>query len=310
VRFGWRWPTYVHQRRCRAVRGSVDTDVAGAGRQPTDLNDIFSAPPGDPRNAALKAQQAFPTTRYKGGRSYSSGIGDRVNVSAPGDNVLSFQRPFGGAANAVEVVRQGDTSASAPEVAAAAADVLQVARLVGARELVGRDGRHADPRALRDFLAETGSPPPEVPQSDVPVHVGPQVDVANAVETLLARHGEAVAPGVARVAVAQRRQASALGGSTETDTDPTAIALTGRLRKAWITVAPDWTGLPEEGVTYRLAADAGRGARCPRRPGRGCYPPRSLPRRGCRWCRIRCAVSRSPTWLRGTAGCSPRRASP
>ncbi len=281
--------------------GSVDTDVARGSRQPTDLNDvafsdavslvrdsgaidvggstlndIFSAPPGDPRNAALKAQQAFPATRYNGGRSYSSGMGERVNVSAPGDNVLSFQHPFGGAANAVQVVLQGGTSASAPEVAAAAAVVLQVARLVGDRELAGRDGTHADPLAVRDFLTKTSSPMPAVPQSDVPVRVGPQVDVANAVETLLARHGEAVAPGVARVAVAQRRQASALGGSIQTDTNPASIPLTGRLRNALITVAPDWTGLPDKGVTYQLSAAAGPGGKLASTPWARVFPAEVL----------------------------------
>jgi len=67
--------------------------------------------------------------------------------------------------------------------------------------------------------------------------------VGQAVETLLARHDEAVSPDVARVAVVQRQQASALGGSITTMTDPANIPLTGRLLDAWITVrrtGPDW----------------------------------------------------------------------
>jgi hypothetical protein len=260
--------------------GSVDTNVASPGQQPTDindvayssapsldhdsgaidvggstLNDIFSAPPDDPRNASLEAQQAFPTTRYNGGRLYSSGTGSRVNVSAPGDNVLSLAHPFGGTATAVQVLNEGGTSASAPEVAAAAAVVLQAARLTGDRKL------QSDPPAVRRFLAQTGTALPAVPQSDRPLNVGPQVDLGNAVETLFARHGAAVQPGVARVAIAQRQQASALGGSFQTTTDPNNISLAGRLVDAWITITPDWTGLPGKGVTYRLAADtASRGS--------------------------------------------------
>jgi Subtilase family len=255
--------------------GAVATDLAGPGQGPTDindvafssavsrvpdsgsidvggstLNDIFSAPPQDPRNAALKSQQAFPAVRYNGARNYASGFGDRVNLSAPGDNVLSFSHPFGGNAQAVQVGIEGGTSASAPEVAAAAAVVLQVARLT-------HDNAGRDPLSVRKFLAQTGTPLPAVPQSDLPINVGPQIDVGNAVETLFARHGEAASPGAARVAVVQRRQASALGGSITTTTDPSNIPLTGRLLNAWITVSPDWTGLANNGAKFTLAAASG-----------------------------------------------------
>jgi hypothetical protein len=256
--------------------GAVATDLAQAGRPATDLNDvafstaisrvsdsgaidvggstlndIFAAPPGDVRNTALKAQQAFPATRYDGARNYASGFGDRVNVSAPGDNVLSVSHPFGGTAQTVQVGIEGGTSASAPEVAAAAAVVLQVARLTQ------DSGLARSPVAVRGFLAETGTPLPAVPQSDLPLSVGPQVDVGKAVETLLARAGSPSPQSVARVAVVQRQQASALGGTIMTTTDPTNISLTGRLLNAWITIAPDWIGLPRNGVKYTVAAAAG-----------------------------------------------------
>src|SRR5262249_19718350 len=155
-------------------------------------------------------------------------------VSAPGDNVLSFEHPFGGADDAVSVVIEGGTSASTPEAAAAAAVVLQVARLTGDTSLTN------NPLAVRSFLESSGTPPPTVPQSEIPLHIGPQIDVGNAVEELLAAHGRPASPGVARVAVAQRQQASALGGSITTVTDPTNIPLTGRLSDALITIAPDW----------------------------------------------------------------------
>jgi hypothetical protein len=262
--------------------GSVNTDVAPAGKAITDLNDIafssapslvrdsgaidvggstlndiFAAPPGDPRNAALKSQQAFPATRYTGARNYSSGIGSRVNVSAPGDNVVSLAHPFGGAPTDVQVLNEGGTSASAPETAAAAAVVLQVARLTHNTKLQN------DPLAVRSFLSRTGTPLPDVPQSDLPLNVGPQIDLGNAVETLFARAGDAAQPSVARVAVVQRQQASALGGTIQTATDPGNISLAGRLADAWITVSPDWLGVPRSGVTYRLTAGGGVLARTP-----------------------------------------------
>jgi hypothetical protein len=257
--------------------GSVATDVAPPGQQQTDLNDvafssaasrvydtgvidvggstlndIFSAPPNDPRNAALQAQQAFPATRYNGERDYSSGFGSRVNVSAPGDNILSFSHPFGGTPDQVQVNLIGGTSASAPEVAAAAAVVLQVAKLTGHTTLVG------DPLALRDFLEQTATPLPDVPQSDLPIHVGPQVNIGKAVQTLFG-DGESGAPGVLRVAVAQRQAASALGGSFVTATDPYQIPLTGRLAHSLITIAPDWAGLTGRNAhaSFRLAAATG-----------------------------------------------------
>ncbi|HEX9338150.1 MAG TPA: hypothetical protein VF892_19790, partial [Pseudonocardiaceae bacterium] len=109
--------------------GSAATDVAGSRREATSLadvqfatvpsrdvdsgaidvgavtlNDIAAAPPQDPANAALVDRQAFPEVRWDGAADFSSGFGARVNVSAPGDNVLAFEHTAGGAANAVDVV--------------------------------------------------------------------------------------------------------------------------------------------------------------------------------------------------------------
>ena len=110
---------------------------------------------------------------------------------------------------------------------------------------------------MRKFLAQTGSAVAAVPQSDVDLEVGPQVDVGNAVATLLDRAGYHPAAAAPRVAVEQRQQASALGGTISTATDAANVSLSGRLLNAWITVSPDWVGLPASGVTYRLAATTG-----------------------------------------------------
>ncbi len=224
--------------------GSID--VGGS-----TLDDIFSAPPQDPRNKALKSVHAFPTTRFNGARNYSSGFGSRVNVSAPGDNVLSFSHTIGGDAQAVDVVVEGGTSASAPEVAATAAVVQQVARLTGNKKLA------SNPLEMRRYLEQTGTPLPAVPQADRDLHVGPQVDLGAAVTQLYNAAGKQATPSAPRVAVEQRQQASALGGSIRTATDPTNISLDGRLAYAWITISPDWVGLPDSGVTYRLKATQG-----------------------------------------------------
>jgi hypothetical protein len=232
---------------------SRDVDSGAIDVGGTTLDDIFAAPPGNPANTRLAYWHAFPATRYDGGRLYASGFGSRVNVSAPGDSVLSFSHPQGGGATAVEVDEEGGTSASTPQVAAAAAVVLQAARLARHQGLLG------NPLAVRKLLEDTGAQVPAVPQSDTPIHVGPQLDLGQAVQTIFASAGHPAPAGVARVAVEQRQQGSALGGSITTATDPASISLTGRLANAWITISPDWTGLPGAGLSYRLSVDASGG---------------------------------------------------
>lgn len=256
-----------------ATGGSAATDVADSPRQATSLgdvqfssvpsrvvdsgaidvggvtlDDIAAAPPQDPANVALADQQAFPDVRWDGSADFSSGFGSRVNVSAPGDNVLAFQHVPGGAADAVTVDNIGGTSASVQEVGAAAAVVLQTARLTGDRSLT-------DPLALRAYLEHTAKPVPNVPQADQPINVGPQVDLGAAVTRLLARAGFPPQPGVARVAVLQRQNVNGFGAFFSGATDPANIPLRGSAQNDWLTIAPDWIGLPDTGVTYRLSAN-------------------------------------------------------
>jgi hypothetical protein len=228
---------------------SLDFDSGSIDVGGTTLDDINSAPPQDPANADLAAQHAFPETRWNGFTNFASGYGSRVNVAAPSDNVLGFSHPFGGAADSVQVDLTGGTSASAPETAAAVAVVLQVARLTGRP--------FPSPVHVRKFLARTGTPVPMVPQSDVSNSVGPQINVRRAVEKLLEEAGLTVSPSVPRVAVAQRRNYSLFDAAFLTATNPANINLQGpvssadgtntdRNAKAWITIAPDWEGLPPE----------------------------------------------------------------
>ena len=228
---------------------SLDFDSGSIDVGGTTLNDINSAPPQDPANASLAARHAFPETRWNGFTNFSSGYGSRANVSAPSDNVLGFSHPFGGAADAVQINLTGGTSASAPQTAAAAAVVMQVARLTG--------HPFDNARQVRSFLAQTGTPVSTVPQSDVNNFVGPQINVRRAVERLLKRAHLSVGAAVPRVAIAQRRNFSLFDAAFLSATDPSNIdllgtvsaadgAMTGRNAKAWITIAPDWEGLPEE----------------------------------------------------------------
>jgi hypothetical protein len=234
---------------------SADVDSGAIDVGGTTLNDIFSRPPGDPQYAQFASQFAYPETRYNGGQDYSSGFGSRVNISAPSDNVLALARPFYYASyDNVSAYSEGGTSAAAPEVAAGAAIAMQVARLTG--------HPFANARAVRDFLVQTGSPVMQPALTDMPLNVGPQLNVRRAVETLLANAGSNVTPGIARVAIAQRRPAWVFDSGFFTDTDPAYINLQGTDMdgtgpdgsglNAWMTVAPDWTGIPDSSQ-YRLS---------------------------------------------------------
>jgi hypothetical protein len=237
-------PTSLNDVQLSGVPSS-DFDSGSIDAGGTTLDDIFAAPPQD--NPGVTTQQAFPEVRWDGSADYSSGFGPRVNVSAPGDNVAAFEHTQGGAADAVTVVNQGGTSASAQEIGAAAAIVQQAARLTHDQQIT------TNPLALRSYLARTGSRVAAVGQADRALPVGPQLDLGSAVTGLLAAAGYHLQAGVARVAVAQRQPLFQLDTFFSTVTDPAAISLAGVNQNALVTIAPDWTGLPA-GVSYRLYA--------------------------------------------------------
>jgi hypothetical protein len=226
--------------------GSID--VGG-----TTLDDIFAAPQnGSASSAKAQNRLTWPETRWTGFASFSSGFGSRVNISAPSDNVLAMSHAYGGSFepyDAVDVGLQGGTSASAPEVAAVAAVALQLARLTG--------HPFSSPQALRSFLIKTARTVPNVPQADTTVNVGPQVDLGNVVDTLLAQGGKHPSFAAPRVAIAQRAQVADTFDTTfTTDTAPALIDMQGPYTTdldsiAPITIAPDWEGVPA-GAKYRL----------------------------------------------------------
>lgn len=239
---------------------SFDDDSGSIAVGGTTLDDVFAAQPLNPQNSALASQHAFAETRYDGFTDFSSGYGTRVNVAAPADNVVAMFHPPGyNNPSIAHVGLEGGTSASAPEVAAAAAVVRQVARLTG---------QPMTALQVRDFLAKTGDPIPALPQSDVQLTMGTDLNLGHAVETLLAQAGKKLAPSVPRVAIEQRRRigpdtlSSLLDGAFVTDTNPAAIDLQGPLsavdatqtganQEAWITIAPDWESVPSN-TTFQL----------------------------------------------------------
>ncbi|TDP92840.1 S8 family serine peptidase [Labedaea rhizosphaerae] len=246
--------------------GSTPTDVTEDVHATTDIgDDQFSTAPTKVLDSGAIAvggttlddtlavsQQAggaaahnptFATTRTDGGGGFSSGFGTRVDVSAPSDGILVVEHSQHGGAQDVTPVLNGGTSASAPMTAAAAAVVLQSAKLTG---------RSLSPAEVRSLLQRTARPVASPPQMDRPVTVGPQLDVTAAVQSVLGGHA---APAIARLSVAHRVTIGGLGGSylenadggrIDLDTDGTGQGLAGP-----VTVGADVVGAPAK-ASYAL----------------------------------------------------------
>lgn len=224
----------------------VDDGVIAAGSTTTD--DVLSS---DDIRAGT-----YPTTRYNGGTAYASGFGSRVDLSAPGDNLPAFIHSYGrtSTAQSVGVVLNGGTSASAPEIAAAMADVQQAAAATGTT---------LTPSRLRHVLESTARPVTQTPQADQDLHVGPQLDVTRAFEKVLSRKFD-IPTGVVRMSVAERQLIPTTSATAfEEDTNPDAIDLagpadgngqsSGQNAVSPITFGLDLTG-NTQGLHYRLTA--------------------------------------------------------
>ncbi|MGW7521927.1 S8 family serine peptidase [Streptomyces sp. NPDC054783] len=230
----------------------LDSGAIAAGGTTTD--DTLSVPPQN--GSAASDNGTWATTRLNGSGIFSSGFGTRVDVSAPSDGIPAFEHQ-GRTAQSVKEVLSGGTSASAPEIAAAAAVVLQASRLTG---------QHPSPDDVRSLLEHTGRAVPTPPQIDQPLHVGPQLDVTAAVQAVLAKahggHADTDTPRIVRLSVAHRQTIGGLGGSYLEATDPGRIDLTGPSTGAAatgeglvgpVTIGADVTGLSDrEGVSYAL----------------------------------------------------------
>ena len=201
----------------------------------TTLDDTLAVPGGH--------NPTFAATRTDGSGEFSSGFGSRIDVSAPSDGIPAFEHARGGTAEQVLTVNTGGTSASAPMTAAAAAVVLQAARLTGA---------HPSPDDVRSLLERTGRAVATPPQADQSLHVGPQIDVTAAVNTMLRQRDTRIVG----MSVAHRQTTGALGGTFIEVTDPTTIDLagpsnTGEGLVGPVTIAADVTG-PAQHADYVL----------------------------------------------------------
>jgi len=255
--------------------GSTPTEVATPGARTTNIADdqlsttptvvtdsgaidVGSTTTDDTLASGASSVGAYPETRYDGGADFSSGFGSRVDLAAPGDNLPALMHLCDGTCASpsdVTIELNGGTSASAPEVAAAAADVLQAAKATG---------RSLTPAQVRDVLERTGRPLTQTPQTDQPLRMGTQLDVTAAVESVLATKFPLPTTAV-RMSVAQRQEIGSLGASFVEETDPNAIDLSGPLDQlnrpsgqdetAPITFGLDLTGAHQPGsqaLRYRL----------------------------------------------------------
>jgi hypothetical protein len=246
--------------------GSTPTDIAPSQAQTTSIDDdaLSTTPTRVPDTGAIAAggttlddtlaqgangPATTAETRLSGFGSFSSGFGSRVDLSAPSDNILAFSHAVGGSAQGVDVSLNGGTSASAPEIAAAAAVVLQAGRL---------DGRQLSPQQVRDLLEQTGRAVPTPPQIDRSLHVGPQIDVTAAAEQALGRKAPE-RPALVRLSVAHRVTDGGLGGTFLEGTDQNRIDLgdmasggNGEGLVGPVTFAGDVTGLNGAQASYSL----------------------------------------------------------
>jgi Subtilase family len=232
----------------------ADSGALAVGGVTTD--DIFSSPPQS--GGTLSRLGQFPATRFNGSGGFSSGFGSRVNISAPSDAIAAFIHspcfagPLCGPSDVIAVLN-GGTSASAPMTAAAAAVVVQVARLTHQR---------LTPMQVRDLLVRTARPTTDAPQTDRSLHVGPQLDVTAAVESLTGTDKKTTG-SIVRVSVAHRQALQDLGATFIEATDPNAIDLLGptfdfgggfvfslgQFVVGPITIAADVTNLPRDSAT-------------------------------------------------------------
>ncbi len=210
----------------------VDSGANDAGGD--TLNDIFN---NSPYNTAIDGRtrhtQHTTETRWTGQQNFNSGYGSRTNLSAPADDVLFLAQPSfltGKATNPNPIDDEpgliGGTSASAPEIAAAAAVVRQTARLLG------------HPLSATDIRAEliATARPHAFPAFDLDhAFVGPELDLTRAVADLFTKYGSGTtAPGTpsfVRMTVAQRKAVPYTTGFgrgfyTDTPQDPSAMTAT------------------------------------------------------------------------------------
>ncbi|MEU4091839.1 S8 family serine peptidase [Streptomyces sp. NPDC026673] len=239
--------------------GSTPTDTARDDKDATRIDDVaYSTTPSkvpdsgavaaggttlDDTLASRTGDATTAETRISGFGTFSSGFGTRIDLAAPSDTIVAFTHTAGGDAQSVTPVLNGGTSASAPEIAAAAAVVLQAA---------GLGGHELTPGQVRDLLRRTGREVSTPAQIDRPLGVGRQIDVTAAVEEALGHRGDRDGTTAVRLSVAHRLTTAGLGGQFVETTDQDRIDLgdmasggNGMGLVGPVTFAGDVTGLPK-----------------------------------------------------------------
>jgi hypothetical protein len=216
--------TYLWTSEARLL---PDTGSNSAGG--TTLNDAFNNSPNNTAISPLQAHtQTTTETRWTGQQNFHSGVGTRDSVAAPADDVLFLAQVED--ANgipvdpiSVEPELVGGTSASSPEIAAAAAVVRQAARLTG---------HPLTAIATRDLLAATGHTNVTPTFDLVGNPVGRTLDLTAAVNRVLANAGATGTPDLVRMTVAQRKSVpgnAGYGRTFYTDTPQDAAARTATI---------------------------------------------------------------------------------
>ncbi|HEX2785361.1 MAG TPA: S8 family serine peptidase [Ilumatobacteraceae bacterium] len=214
----------------------IDSGANDAGAN--TLNDVFNNSPWNLLiPPSVSHDQHTIETRWTGQQNFHTGFGSRVNLSAPGDDVLILAQVED--ANGVPVTPVasfprliGGSSASAPEIAGAAAVVRQAARLLHI---------NLTARQVRDLLVATGRTN-VTPAFDLDnANIGPALDLTAAVQALFDRAHANGAPSFARMTVAQRKTVltyTDFRSSFWTDTPQDPVAGTATIDLSQGLVAP------------------------------------------------------------------------
>ncbi len=212
----WADPSYSYGL---TVEPEYVTDSGANDSGGDALNDVFNNSPWS-RAISPKVSHTQHTTetRWTGQQNFHTGSGSRVNISAPADDILFLAQveadgvPVNPVATMPELI--GGTSASAPEIAAAAAVVRQTSSLLG---------HPLSAKETRKLLMDTGRAN-LTPYFDLSnANVGPNLDLTAAVQALFDRYGgwNQPDPFFVRMTVAQRKAAlnqTIFGRSFYTDT--------------------------------------------------------------------------------------------
>jgi len=213
--------TYLWTSEARLL---PDTGSNSAGG--TTLNDVFNNGPNNTAISPLQTHtQTTTETRWTGQQNFHSGTGTRLSVAAPADDILylaQVEDANGIPVNPISVEPElvGGTSASCPEIAAAAAVVRQTARLTG---------HPLSAVQTRDLLAATGHANVTPTFDLVGNPVGRTLDLTAAVNRVLANAGVTGTPELVRMTVAQRKSVpgnAGYGRTFYTDTPQDAAART------------------------------------------------------------------------------------